>query len=303
MGKALAGLGLADEDAVSATIAKGLHFDNMGSEFPIIPAEVAGLLRSDFCRKRLVVPLEVKGSSLRLAISDPLDYSVIQDVEFLTGKKVVTVVASETAIKKLLDRLQPLETEYQKAYDMLARAKPEVEIEVAEEDDYEILNSAKLAEDTKLPPIVRLVNLILSDAAKARASDIHIEPNEFGLLVRHRVDGLLQDVLKIPKDLQDSTVSRLKIISGMDITNRRHPQDGRCRLRIEGKRLDLRVSTLPTQFGEKVVIRLLENVKSQLPMEQMDLAPDNLRVFQLNLSRPQGMVLVTGPTGLSLIHI
>jgi type IV pilus assembly protein PilB len=109
--------------------------------------------------------------------------------------------------------------------------------------------------------------------------------------------GFWQDVLKIPKDLQNSTVSRLKIISGMDIAERRKPQDGRCRLRIEGKRLDLRVSTLPTQFGEKVVIRLLENTKAQLPMEQMDLTPENLKIFQLNLSRPQGMILVTGPTG------
>ncbi len=297
LGKALAGLGLTDEDAVSAAIAQGLHLDYFGSEFPEVPTEVASLLRSDFCRKRLVVPLEMKGNTLRLAISDPLDYSVIQDVEFLTGKKVVTVVASETAIKKLLDRLQPPENEYQKAYDMLAHVKPEGEIEEAEEDDYEIIDPNKLAKDTKLPPIVRLVNLILSDAAKAQASDIHIEPNEFGLLVRHRVDGMLQDVLKIPKDLQDSTVSRLKIISGMDIADRRQPQDGRCRLRIEGKRLDLRVSTLPTQFGEKVVIRLLENTKAQLPMEQMDLTPDNLKIFQLNLSRPQGMILVTGPTG------
>jgi type IV pilus assembly protein PilB len=291
---ALSSLALVDEEAATAVVAQGLHLDRLGSELPEVSDEAKALLRPDFCHKHMMVPLEIQGKTVRLALTDPLDYSAIQDVEFLSAKKVVAVIASQTAMEKLLNRLYPQETELQRSYSMLSRAKPEGEIE---EEEYEVVDAARVAKDTLLPPIVRLVNLILTDAAKARASDIHIEPNELGLLVRHRVDGMLQDVLKIPKDIQDSTISRLKIISHMDIADRRRPQDGRCRLRIEGKRLDLRVSTLPTQFGEKVVIRILENIKARLPMEYLDLTPINLHAFQNSLSRPQGMILVTGPTG------
>ena len=138
-----------------------------------------------------------------------------------------------------------------------------------------------------MPPIVRLVNLILSDAAKAGASDIHIEPHETLVQVRQRVDGLLRDVLTLPLHLRDQTISRLKIISGMDIAERRKPQDGRSRLRFEGRRIDLRVSTLPTQFGEKVVVRLLNTETAARPIDQLDLSADNLRLMRGFLSRPQ----------------
>jgi type IV pilus assembly protein PilB len=144
---------------------------------------------------------------------------------------------------------------------------------------------------------VKLVNLILSDAAKAGASDVHIEPHEFHVQVRQRVDGLLHDVLTIPHHLQDATISRLKIISGMDISERRKPQDGRSRLRFEGRRIDLRVSTMPTQFGEKAVIRLLSTDKAISTIEQLGLSRENLRLLQSFLSNTQGMILVTGPTG------
>src|ERR1700688_2434450 len=144
---------------------------------------------------------------------------------------------------------------------------------------------------------IRLVNLILSGAAQNGASDIHMEPKETHLQVRYRVDGLLRDVIKVGKDQQDAAISRMKIISGMDIADRRRPQDGRSQLRFEGKRIDLRVSTLPTEYGEKVVIRLLDQKRAQMTMDQLDLATENLRVFQSLLSRPQGMILVTGPTG------
>ena len=167
---------------------------------------------------------------------------------------------------------------------------------MSNEHEYDLVDPATLAK-ARAPPIVRLVNLILSDAASAGASDVHIEPQEGSVQVRQRVDGLLRDVLTIPHHLQDQTISRLKIISGMDISERRKPQDGRSRLRFEGRRIDLRVSTLPTQFGEKVVIRLLNSGRAILPLDGIGLAPDNLRMFQSFLANPQGMILVTGPTG------
>ena len=296
LGKILADLGLADESAVSTAIAQELRLECVGANLPEVLPETAALLPIDFCQKRLVVPLGLRGNALRLAMVDPLDYSTIQDVMFRTSKEVVAVVANESAILALVGYFQSDLIESQKTYKMLTNATPEGEI-VTEEETAEVVDAARLAKDTRLAPVIRLVNLILSGAAKAGASDVHIEPKEKCLQVRQRVDGLLQDVFKVPKHLQDATVSRLKIISGMDIADHRRSQDGRSQLRFEGKRIDLRVSTLPTQFGEKVVVRLLDQKRAQMTMDEMDLTPDNLLALQALLLRPQGMILVTGPTG------
>jgi type IV pilus assembly protein PilB len=296
LGRALADLGLADENAVSAAVAQALRLEGLGAEVPEIAAEMEALLPMKFCRKHFVVPLNLKGNALRLGMADPLDYPTIQDVMFRSSKDVLPVVASQTAIMALLNRFPSEVVEAEDTYESLTGAVPEGEV-VAVGEAEEIIDAAKLAKDTKLAPVIRLVNLVLSGAAKAGASDIHVEPKERTLLVRQRVDGLLHDVFRIPKHLQDATISRLKIISGMDISDRRRPQDGRSQLRFEGKRIDLRVSTLPTQYGEKVVIRLLDQKRAQMTMDQLDLTADNLRVLQSLLLRPQGMILVTGPTG------
>jgi len=297
LGKAVAGLGIAKEGAVADAIARGLHLDHLTSIPTAVDPKVISAVPAKFCREHMVVPLSFEGSSLRLATYDPLDYSTIQDVEFLTGRKVQVVVSTQSLIQTLMDSLFPKVAKTEIDYETLANVTPEGEVEEAYAPEYEIVNATQLLKDTKLPPIIRLVNLILSDAAKAEASDIHVEPQESYLQVRHRIDGQLHDVMRIPKELQGSTVSRLKIISGMDIADRLRPQDGKCRLRLEGKRIDLRVSSLPTQFGEKVVIRILDTGKAQLPLDQLTLTPENLRTLQTALSRPQGMILVTGPTG------
>lgn len=296
IGKALANVGLADENKVSATIAKGLRIECLSAELPNVAPELEAMLPLQFCQKHLVAPLSVKGNSLQLGMVDPLDYPTIQNVMFRTNKEVIPVVASETSIVTLLGRFRSKAAEVEETYESLIGSVPEGEMVAMGEEDEDV-DSAKLAKDTKLAPVVRLVNLMLSNAAKAGASDIHIEPKETALLVRQRVDGLLQDVFRIPKHLQDPTISRLKIISRMDISDRRRPQDGRSQFRLEGKRIDLRVSTLPTQYGEKVVVRLLDQRRAQMTMEQINLTPENLQGLQSLLGRPQGMILVTGPTG------
>src|SRR6267154_2546364 len=212
LGRALADLGLADENAVSAAIAQALRLEQLGAELPEIAPELEVLLPMKFCQKHFVVPLNLKGNSLRLGMADPLDYPTIQDVMFRSSKEVVPVVASQTSKEALLNKFPSEAAEAEETYESL------------------------------------------TGAVQAGASDIHVEPKERTLLIRQRVDGLLHDVFRIPKHLQDATISRLKIISGMDISDRRRPQDGRSQLRFEGKRIDLRVSTLPTQYGEKVVI-------------------------------------------------
>lgn len=295
IGKTLAQMGLANEDAVSSAIAKELKLECLGLDLPDIPTELDFILPVKFCFHRLVIPLSMVGTTLRLAMTDPLDYSTIKDVVFRTGKQIIPVVATETTILKLLDRSHADAMQSQKTYELMTSFTPEGEVaEVKPELNIDVV---KLAKDITLAPIVRLVNLILSGAAKAGASDIHIEPKEKYLQVRQRVDGILEEVFKIPKTLQDATISRLKIISKMDISDRRRSQDGRSELRFEGKRIDLRVSTLPTNFGEKVVIRLLDQRRAMIPMDQMDLTPENLKTLQTMLVRPQGLILVTGPTG------
>jgi type II secretory ATPase GspE/PulE/Tfp pilus assembly ATPase PilB-like protein len=219
----------------------------------------------------------------------------VQDVAFRTGKKITAVVVTQTWLNRLSGRVYPKE-EVRSAYDMLATVDPAGEVEAAKDAEHDA-DQVTSTSDTELPPVVRLVNLILSDAAAAGVSDIHIEPHETLLQVRNRVDGLLHDGLIIPRHLQDATISRIKIMSGMDISERRKPQDGRCRLRFESRRIDLRVSTMPTQFGEKIVIRLLNPDQAVLPIDQLGFAPANLRLLQSFLARPQGMILVTGPTG------
>jgi len=295
LGRALAGLGLADESVVAATIASALHLEYLGGELPDVPDAVAAMLPVTFCRKRGAAPLAFDGKRLRLAVTNPVDDSVLRDVEFRTGKKAVAVVVTESWLEKLFDRLYPAAPV--SSYDMFQTADPAGQIEASGEAEYNLVDPASLAKDVQLPPIVRLVNLILSDAARAGASDVHIEPHESQLQIRQRVDGLLHDVLAIPHHLQDATISRFKIISGMDISERRKPQDGRSRLRFEGRRIDLRVSTMPTQFGEKVVIRLLNADKAIAAIDQIGLSPENLRLLRSFLSRPQGMILLTGPTG------
>lgn len=250
LASALANLGLADERGIAVAIAKSLQLECLSAELPDVSPDVSALLPSDFCRKRQIVPLSLKGKILRLALIDPMDYATTQDVEFRTGKRVTAVVASETSIQALLDRVYPAQEEADR---VLSISGLDGEVESVADTEFEVVDPAKLAKDTKMPPVVRLVNLILSGAAKEGASDIHMEPKESHLQVRYRMDGLLRD--------------------------------------------DLRVSTLPTHFGEKVVIRLLDSRRAQMAMDQMGLTEENLHNFQVMLARPQGMVLVTGPTG------
>ncbi len=295
LSQSLATMGLANENTIVAAIAKSMRLEELGSELPEVAPEVAALLPSDFCRKRGVIPLSLLGKILRLGISDPMDYSTIQDAEFRSGKRVLAVVAGPSQIQSLIQQVYP--EEISAPSDVLSNSDVQGEVETVGDSEIEVVDPAKLAKDTKMPPVVRLVNLILSGAAKNGASDIHLEPKESHLQVRYRVDGLLREVMKVPRNQLEATISRMKIISGMDIADRRRPQDGRSRLKYEGKRIDLRVSTLPTQFGEKVVIRLLDSKRAQVTMEQLGLTAENQHGFQLMLSRAQGMILVTGPTG------
>ncbi|HEY3064479.1 MAG TPA: type II/IV secretion system protein [Methylomirabilota bacterium] len=289
--RVVSGLGLVDEKAVSSAIADWFDFECL-ERLPVAP-ETARLIPPEFCEKRLIAAVGVQNRTLRLAMVDPFDMPTIQDVEFMTNMRVVPVVSTESAIREVLNRLHGGAAA--EVAELLGDMNVEAEVEaVADEDD---ALPQQLEKDGHLPQTVRLVTSLLANAVKEGASDIHLEPQERGLQVRYRVDGLLQDTLMVPRPLQDATISRLKIMSGMDIAERRKPQDGRSQLKTEGRRIDLRVSTLPTQYGEKIVIRILDSSKAQIDMDQLGILPANLQKLQKLLKLPQGMILVTGPTG------
>ena len=260
-----------------------------------------GILQPSFCKTSQVIPTHEESGSPAFVLSNPFNWDLLDVLKRLSKAQPASLIITEPEnIEALLKsgaahRLVAADTTLD--FNLLTSVAPEGEAEGDLEDEYEVLNPFQLASIGKQPPIIRLVNMILTNAVKAGASDIHIEPQEKILLVRYRVDGILKDALKIPKHLQPNTLSRIKIIAGMDIGEHRRPQDGRSRLRVEDKRIDLRVSILPTQFGEKVVIRLLDSAMGLMEMGGLGLTSDNLQSFQRLLSHPLGMILITGPTG------
>ena len=271
-----------------------------------------GVLPASFCRLHQVVAIGEADAPPAFVLSNPFNWELLDILRqrFGAGQGPRLHITEPETIAALLGigassgiarpgkaAVPAGGTDDNLDYNLLASVVPEGEAESDLESEYEVLNPYQMAKIGKLPPIVRLVNMVLTDAVKVGASDIHIEPQEKVVLVRYRVDGTLQDALKIPKHLQPNMLSRFKIIAGMDIAEHRKPQDGRSRLRIEDRRIDLRVSTLPTQFGEKVVIRLLDSAKGLVELDQLGLASDHLQSFKRLLSCPQGMILVTGPTG------
>jgi len=227
-----------------------------------------------------------------LASADPSNIFAIDDIKFLTGYNVDVVVASEDAIKRAIDRWYDRGDELA---DVMADFDDSDIDVVSDEDDVDVNSLAAESEDA---PVVKLVNLVLTDAIKRNASDIHIEPYEKSFRVRYRIDGVLYEVMKPPMKLKNALTSRVKIMSELDIAERRLPQDGRIKLKMgRGREMDFRVSVLPTLFGEKIVLRLLDKSNLQLDMTKLGFEHGQLDVFQDCIHRPYGMVLVTGPTG------
>jgi type IV pilus assembly protein PilB len=259
-----------------------------------IDEEVVKLIPKATADKHQVVPVNRAGSSLIVAMSDPSNIFAIDDIKFLTGYNVEVVVASEQAIKEAIDKYYsekgPDLDEVMQGFD-----DSEVTVVESEGDDASSVDLEKSAEEA---PVVKLVNLILLDAIKKGASDIHVEPYEKDFRVRFRIDGVLYEVMKPPMKLRNAMISRLKIMSELDISERRLPQDGRIKLKLgKGKEMDFRVSVCPTLFGEKVVMRLLDKSTLQLDMTRLGFEEQQLKEFMEAIDRPYGMVLVTGPTG------
>jgi type IV pilus assembly protein PilB len=258
-----------------------------------IPLEVADLVPREMAYNHKVVPVSRLENKLFLAMADPLNVLAIDDVRRITKLEVATLIASE---KSILDKLNQIDASKSGSMeDIIQDAQKKRDVD--EDTDSVEVNLDQLAASSEEPPVVKLANLILVQAVKDRASDIHIEPFEKALRLRYRVDGVLMDATPPPKQMQLALVSRFKIMSSLDIAERRLPQDGRMRIRVGGKDYDLRVSIMPTVHGEKVVLRLLDKSNLSASIDKLGLDPDTFQQFKAAVDAPHGLILVTGPTG------
>ncbi len=258
-----------------------------------VDPKILKLVPADFASKHLILPLRRVGRTLTVAMANPTDLSVIDDLKFVTRFDVDAVVAGEYTLRKAIDRY------YEIANDGLGDLLDEWEeedVEFVEEEDFEF-SASQLATQVEEAPVVRLINGILTDAVKKGASDIHIEPYENEVRIRYRIDGTLREIVKPPNRMKAALTSRVKILADLNIAERRVPQDGRIKLKIGRRVIDFRVSTLPVLFGEKIVLRILDKGNLALDLEKFGMSPKAEKDFLHAIEQPFGMVLVTGPTG------
>lgn len=253
--------------------------------------EIVRLIPHALAMRHKCVAVERTGGRLLVAISDPLNVIAVDDVRLITGMEVDLAVATEEEITTALARgYQLSDTTIEK---VLRETLPDAASDIGDED----VSVEQLKALVEEAPVVKLVNLVIDEAVKQGASDIHVEPQRNGVWVRFRVDGVLRDVMNPPKYLKSALVSRMKIMAEMDIAERRRPQDGRIHAVADGRNIDLRVSTLPTMYGEKVVMRILDQAQTMIGLTRLGFHSDTLRQWESAISKPHGMVLVTGPTG------
>ena len=280
------------EDELAGVIAKAFGRPLINLEAIQVPKDLAKI-SIEVLRKNAVLPVQRKGNVLTLAVADPYDINSLDEIAFISGCQVDVVIARESQLMKKLDALSDAEEHLEEVMQDLGANDMQV-VETAEDE----VDEHMLTAETEAAPIVKLVNLILLDAIKRGASDIHLEPYEKVLRVRYRIDGVLHEIMRPPSKMKESIVSRLKILSRLDISERRLPQDGRIKLRLsKAKTVDFRVSVLPTLFGEKVVMRLLDPANLMLDMTKLGYDAQELAWFKHAIHQPYGMVLVTGPTG------
>ena len=295
------------EEKLAEALAAHLRIPYIRLAAAIIDPDAVRLVSEELARKFLCLPLKAEGEetdataggprrrqTLVLAMANPTDFTAIQDIEFASGCVVKPVVATRTEVADAVGRYYAPENWLQ---DFLQNVNENEELQIVSlEGDEEEVPLGDARSQAQLPPVVKLVNLVIQDGIKMGASDIHIEPRLHGVQVRTRVDGLLREFMQVPKWLHGPLVSRLKILAKLDIAERRVPQDGRIRVTLENRGVDLRVSTLPTHFGEKVVLRVLGTGGAVPPTASLGLKGDDLDLLKTAVSQPQGMILVTGPT-------
>ncbi len=295
---ALAKMGVISDREITDFLSKQYRVETINLDEFDIDEDVVKLVPKDVCQRHGLIPVSRAGSSLIVAMSDPSNLHAVDDIKFLTGYNVEPVVAPITAIEKAVAAYYAVQEKAEEIdYDQIMEGFDEnaIDFDAMESEESSVLDLERASEDA---PVVRLCNAMLLNAIKKRASDIHIEPYEKQMRVRYRIDGVLHEEMHPPLKLKNAIASRLKIMSSLDIAERRLPQDGRIKLKLgRGKEMDFRVSVLPTLFGEKICMRLLDKSNLQLDMVKLGFEEKQLKDFKWAINQPYGMVLVTGPTG------
>jgi type II secretory ATPase GspE/PulE/Tfp pilus assembly ATPase PilB-like protein/DNA-binding response OmpR family regulator len=291
--------GWLSEKAIQDLVAKELLIQQVSLNEFTVDVAVAALIPAALCQHQLIMPLKVEGKRLTLAMADPLDAGLLQDLRFVTGLDVEPVLATIESIKeKIAEVYQTGTTNLADLETTFGSPDPYEGIEIViESDEDESLSLEELLQGTDEPPAIRLVNSILLEAIRLGASDIHIQPRAKNVMVRLRIDGVLVDKIQIPHNMHQSIVSRIKVMAELDISERRRPQDGRIAVKTPKRVVDLRISTLPTINGEKVVMRILDRNSAVLRLDALGFGPADLAKIRHASDKPQGIVLTTGPTG------
>jgi type IV pilus assembly protein PilB len=299
LGSTLVHLGFVSDEEVTNFLSRQYGVPAINLQYFEIDSSVVKLIPEETAKRYQILPLSRVGASLTIAMVDPTNVFAMDDIKFMTGFNIEPVVASESAIMDAIEKAYGGSQQNENVDELLASMGEEADVELQADQEEMDLNELEKSADEA--PIVKLVNIVMTDAVKRGASDIHIEPYEKEYRVRFRIDGVLQHIMSPPMKLKDAITSRIKIMAKMDISEKRLPQDGRIMLKMQiggkKKQLDFRVNCLPTLWGEKVVMRLLDKENLRLDMTKLGFEPESLEKFQRAVLKPYGMVLVTGPTG------
>lgn len=304
LGEALLNLGYIDENQLVAYLSKQYGVPAVNLEQFDLTSEILKIVPRESAIKHRLIPINKYDGTIVVAMSDPSNIFAVDDLKFATGQNIEVVVTSERSIKKSIEKYYGSQEKWDdsvkaqessEAVDRLMEDLDEFDLELYKSDDINVSDLEKASEEA---PVIKLVNFILTDAIRKGASDIHVEPYEKSLRIRYRIDGVLYDVLEPPLKLKNAISSRIKIMSDLDIAERRLPQDGRIKVRVEkNKTMEYRVSVAPTIFGEKVVLRILDKDSLQLDLRKLGFEEQQLEKFKESIYQPYGMVLITGPTG------
>lgn len=292
-------LGFTTESKIVETMRKHQNLDFMDLKEAAINPNVIKFLPRDVCEKNRLIPLRLEGRTLTIAMADPSDILKIDHISMLTGFNVLPVISKSSDIKTQLDKVYGGKSEAEAAIDIEESIdfEPIEEIDVVLEDEESEINVQELINTSGVPPIVRIVNAIVMEALRYKASDIHIEPKTKYTIVRYRIDGMLHTKIKVPLNLHPAVISRIKILAKMDISERRKPQDGRITLKTGTRIVDVRVSTMPTINGEKVVMRILDKGAAIKKISELGMLEYDLKRLDVVIKKPQGILISTGPTG------
>ena len=298
LGAILLKKGFIKEKDLAVLLSSSLNLPMLNlSRFSINP-DVVKLIPEKTAKQYHVIPISIMGDNLTLCMSDPLNIFAIDDIKVLTNYNIDPVISTEKEIADAIHNYYGAEsTQLAQILQEVKEADENEPLEVADTEEEGVVDIQEATEQSKVAPIVKVVNLMVAEALESRASDIHVEPQEKSLRIRYRVDGALQEAFSLPKKDQNAIITRLKIMSGLDITEWRIPQDGRFRIRMREKEVDFRVSILPTNHGGKVVMRALDKSSLSIGLDKLGYLPQPLKLFEQAITKPYGMILVTGPTG------